>query len=42
MDNILLMEIVDCLENLSDRLGSIFLCEFSLLANAVEQLSTCS
>jgi hypothetical protein len=40
VDNIVLVEVVDSIEYLSDCLGSVLLSELSLLANAVEQLST--
>lgn len=35
------MQVVDCLKDLTDSLGSILLSELALLANAIEQLSTC-
>jgi hypothetical protein len=38
--NVVLVEVVDCLEDLSNRLGRVLFGELSLLANAVEQLST--
>ena len=38
--DVVVVEIVDCLEHLADGLSSIFLCEFALFADAVEQLST--
>ena len=40
MNDILAVEVVDCLEDLSYGLGGILLCESALLANAVEQLSS--
>jgi hypothetical protein len=40
VDDIVGVEIVDGIEHLSNRLGSVLLGELSLLANAVEQLST--
>jgi hypothetical protein len=37
--NIVLVEVVDCLENLSDRLCCVLFGEFALFADAVEELS---
>jgi hypothetical protein len=37
--NVVLVEVVDCLEDLSNRLGRVLFGEFSLFADAVEQLS---
>lgn len=35
------MEVVDSFKDLLDRLGGVFLCELAILANTVEELSTC-
>lgn len=40
MDDIIVVQIVDSLEDLSDGLGSIFLSELSVLAYSIEELST--
>lgn len=40
VDAVVLVEVVDCIEHLSDRLGSVFLSELALFANAVEELSS--
>lgn len=40
VNDILAVEVVDSLEDLSYGLRSILLCESSLLANAVEQLAS--
>lgn len=40
MDNVALVEVVDCIEDLTDRLRRILLCELSVFANPVEQLTT--
>lgn len=40
VDDVVLVEVIDRLEHLSNCLGSVFLSELSLLANAVKQLST--
>lgn len=40
MDHIVLVEVVDCIEDLTDCLSSVLLRKFSLFANTVEQLST--
>lgn len=39
MDHIVLVEVVDCIEDLTDRLSSVLLRKFSLFTNTVEQLS---
>lgn len=40
MDDVVRVEVIDRIEHLTDRLGSILLGELALLANAVEQFST--
>lgn len=40
MNDILAVEVVDSLEDLSYGLGGILLCEFALFANTVEQFSS--
>ena len=40
VDYIVVMEVIYSLEDLSDCLGSIFLCEFPVFANTIEKLST--
>ncbi len=40
MDDIVIVEVIDSLENLSYSLRSILLCEPSLLADTVKQLSS--
>lgn len=40
MDNIALVQIVDCIEDLTDGLRRILLCELAVFANPVEQLPT--
>lgn len=40
VNNIPFVEIVDCLQDLSDRLGRILLCELALVAYTIEKLST--
>tara|TARA_R110002003_G_scaffold126_45_gene11810 strand:+ start:10827 stop:10955 length:129 start_codon:yes stop_codon:yes gene_type:complete len=40
VDDIVLVEVVDRIEHLSNRLGSVLLSELALLADAVKQLST--
>lgn len=40
MHHVVLVEIVDCVEYLSNRLGGILLRELALFANAVKELST--
>lgn len=42
MDNVVLVEVVDRLKDLSNRLGRILFCKLALLANTVEQLSSSS
>jgi hypothetical protein len=37
--NVVLVEVVDCLEDLSNRLGRVLFGEFALFADAIEQLS---
>lgn len=39
MNNIVFMQVVDCVQDLLDGLRSILLCEFALLADAVEQFT---
>lgn len=39
MDNIVLVQVVDSIEYLSNRLGRVLFSKLSLFANAVEQLS---
>ena len=39
VDAVVLVQVVHCIENLTDRLGSVLLGEFALLTNAIEQLS---
>lgn len=41
MNDIVVVEIVHSLEDLSDGLRGVFLCESSLLTDAVEKLSSC-
>jgi hypothetical protein len=41
VDNVVLVEVVDSVKDLSDRLGGVLFRELALLANAVEQLATC-
>jgi hypothetical protein len=41
VDDVVVVQVVDSLEDLSDSLGSVLLRELSLLANAVEQLAAC-
>lgn len=40
VDAVVLVQVVHCIENLTDRLGSVLLGELALLANAIEQLSS--
>ena len=40
MDNVALVEVVHRFKDLFDGLRCIFLCEFSLVADAIEELST--
>lgn len=40
MNDIVLVEVVDCIEYLSDCLSGVLFCELALLANAIEELST--
>lgn len=40
VNHILAVEVVNRAQNLLDRLGGILLCEFTLLANTVEQLAS--
>lgn len=40
MDDVVLVEVVDGTQDLLDGLGSIFFCEFSLLADPVEELAS--
>lgn len=40
MDNVSVMEVVNGIQHLPDRLGGIFFCELALVANTVEQFST--
>lgn len=40
MDNVALVQIVDCIEDLTDRLRRILLCELSIFTNPVKQLTT--
>lgn len=40
MDNVALVQIVDCIEDLANRLRRILLCELAVFANPVEQLTT--
>lgn len=39
MDNLIAVQVIDGSEHLLDGLGSVFFCEFSLVANAVKQLA---
>lgn len=39
MNNIVFMQVVDCVQDLLDGLRSILLSEFALLADAVEQFT---
>lgn len=39
MDNVVLVQVVNSIENLSDCLRGILFCEFTLLAYAIEKLS---
>lgn len=39
VNDVVVVQVVDSIEDLADRLGGVFLCELSLLANAVEQLA---
>jgi hypothetical protein len=41
MDDVALVEVVNCFKDLSDGLRCIFLCEFSLVTDAIEEFSTC-
>jgi hypothetical protein len=41
MDNVLVVQIVNCLKDLLDRLRGVFLGEFALVTNPIEQLSAC-
>lgn len=40
MNNVPLMQITDCIQNLPDSLGSVLFSEFSILANAIKEFST--
>lgn len=40
MNDIVVVEIVDSVEDLSNSLGGVFLCKLPLLADSVKQLST--
>jgi len=40
VDHVVFVEVVDCIEHLTDRLSSVLFRELSLFANAVKQLST--
>jgi hypothetical protein len=39
VNDVVLVEVVDCIEHLSDRLGGVLFCELALFANAIEELS---
>ena len=39
MDDVVLMEVVDCIEYLSDRLSGVLFCKLALFANTIEQLT---
>ena len=39
MNDIVVVEVVDGVEHLPNRLGSVLFCEFALVANPVEQLA---
>lgn len=39
MDDVLVMEVVNGLKDLLDRLGGVLFCELALVANTVKQLS---
>ena len=39
MDDIVVVEVIDGIEDLANRFGSVLFSEFSLLADSVEQLS---
>ena len=41
MNAVVLVEVVHCIEDLTDRLGSVLLSKLALLANTVEKLSSC-
>lgn len=40
VDNVALMQVVNCIEDLANRLRRILLCELAVFANPVEQLTT--
>lgn len=40
MDNVSLVQIVDCIEDLTNGLRRILFCELAVFANSVEQLTT--
>ena len=42
MDNVIVMQVVHRRQDFLDRLGCILLCEFAVLADAVEKLSASS
>lgn len=39
VDYVVVVEVVDCLENLSNGLGGIFLGELAILADSIEQFA---
>ena len=39
MDNLSVMQVVDCFEDLLDSLGGVFFCELALVTDPVKQLS---
>jgi hypothetical protein len=41
MDNVLVMQIVHRLKDLLNGLGSILFCELSLVADSIEEFSSC-
>lgn len=40
MDNVALVQVIDCIKHLSNGLRRILLREFSILANPIKQLAT--
>ena len=40
MNHVIVMKVVDGFENLLDRLGSVFLCKFTVFTDPVKQLSS--
>ena len=40
MNHVIVMKVVDCLEDLLDRLGSVFLCKFAVFTDPVKELSS--